>query len=279
MDDEVLVRVVHGRTCEAKELQAIGDGEPVAIAVDVQRLAVDQLHDEVRKAFGGCAAVKEAGDVWVIEACHDLALHAEAGQVKPGSEVAAHELDGDGLQVVIVGADGTVDDAHAAGADLLDELVGADATAYAEGLACGVGGLRGAGERRVFEKAGRVVIGEDEAVQVVAKLSFLAGCIDEGGPLLRGKSHDLVEQLADVPPLKGLRHTLDPVTQLVLEPCFGAGPLPLNGGWRDAEDGGALLLREATEESHLDDATSLRVEFAQSIKRLVQREDVDVLLP
>ena len=75
---------------------------------------------------GGRAAVEQAGDVRVLEPRQDLALRAELPHAL-GVEQAAHHLDGDLLQELVVVALGQVDGAHAALAEHRHELVGAQA--------------------------------------------------------------------------------------------------------------------------------------------------------
>ena len=118
MDDQVLVRVMHGGADCAEELQAIGDGYVPVVAVIVQRLALDVFEDEVGNAVLGRSAVEQPGDVRVIQARQDLPLVTEA--LPDGVRVHAplDQLNGHLLAILIIRPVGQVDRAHAAPADL-----------------------------------------------------------------------------------------------------------------------------------------------------------------
>ena len=78
-----------------KELESFGDVQLMRVAVVVQRLPFDKLHDEVRQAVVSGAAVEQAGDVWMIERGEDLSLFAEAAQDEVGVHAALDQLDRD----------------------------------------------------------------------------------------------------------------------------------------------------------------------------------------
>src|SRR5947209_18331142 len=65
---------------------------------------------------------------------------------------------------------------------------------------------------------------------------------------------------------------------LPVEPGLSHAPLPLDRGGADAYDFGGLLDGESAEEAQFDDATLLRVEFGESLERLVQCDEVCVAL-
>ena len=62
------------------------------IAVAIERLAFDVLHDEVRQAVIGGAAVEQACDVWMIEGSEYLSFLAKAAQDKVGIHAALDQL-------------------------------------------------------------------------------------------------------------------------------------------------------------------------------------------
>ena len=100
--------------------------EAVLVAVAVDRLAVDVLHDEVRLAVVGHAAVEQPRDVRMIERREDLSLGAEAVASMSASEPAAQQLERDLLLELSVGALGEEDAPMPAAAELADDAIGAD---------------------------------------------------------------------------------------------------------------------------------------------------------
>ena len=109
--------------------------ELVAVAILGDRDALDQLHDEVGPAGVGGAGVEDLGDVGVVHQRQRLPLGLEAGDDLAGVHARLDDLErdlaADGLLLL-----GHVDDAHAAFADLLEQLVGADTGArpFQDGL-------------------------------------------------------------------------------------------------------------------------------------------------
>src|SRR5205085_5790677 len=94
VDHQVLVGVAHGRADGLKELQSVRNGQLTSIAVQVNRLAFNVLHDEVGQAVAGRAAIQQASDVGVIEHGQDLALTAKSQNDIVGIQSAADDFDG-----------------------------------------------------------------------------------------------------------------------------------------------------------------------------------------
>ena len=120
-----LVRVLDRLADRDEQLQPLARRELVVVAVLGDRHAVDQLHDEVGPAAVGRAGVEHLGDVRVVHHRQGLPLGLEAGDDLRAVHARLDDLEGD------LAADrllllGHVDDAHAAFADLLQQLVGAD---------------------------------------------------------------------------------------------------------------------------------------------------------
>ena len=88
MDDEVAVRVGHGRADGEEELQPPLHREALLVAVLHEREALDVLHDEVGQPVLRLAAVEDLGDVRVVERGENLPLVAEAAEdvLKKGVE-------------------------------------------------------------------------------------------------------------------------------------------------------------------------------------------------
>ena len=70
------------------QLQALPHGQALGVAVNVDRLAFDQLHDEVGVAVRARPAVEQAGDRRMVEAGEDLPFGLEAGHDLGGFETA-----------------------------------------------------------------------------------------------------------------------------------------------------------------------------------------------
>ena len=97
-------------------------GEGILAAKDVDRAAYDVFHGEEGDAVGGGAAVKEAGDVRVVEISEDLALVAQSrGRFGRADPVRQH-LDRNALRELRVVALGQVHRAHPALAEQSDQM-------------------------------------------------------------------------------------------------------------------------------------------------------------
>jgi hypothetical protein len=86
-----------------------------------------QFHGEVGPAVASDADIEKAGHVGVRETGEDLAFAAEAADEGIVGEAGPQDLEGDHHAELLVFADGTIDDAHAAFADLGENAIGADA--------------------------------------------------------------------------------------------------------------------------------------------------------
>ena len=95
------------------------------VAVLRDRHALDQLHDEVGPAGVGRARIEHPGDVRMVHHRQGLPLGLEAGDHLPRVHARLDDLERD-RPLDRLGLLGHEDDAHAAFADLLQQLVGAD---------------------------------------------------------------------------------------------------------------------------------------------------------
>ncbi len=117
------------------------------LAIDVDGLTGDQLHDQVGHTLFGGAAIDQTRDIGMFQLGQDLPF----GTKPPGDPgrvvIDTHQLDGHARMVMIVGALGLIHLAHAATADQLDEAVRPQARSDAEVGKDGFGrhATRGAG--------------------------------------------------------------------------------------------------------------------------------------
>ena len=114
---QVLVRVLHRGADLAEEVDPGVEPQAVPVAVLVDGRALDVLHDQVRPAVVGRAAVQQARDAGVVEGGQDLAFGAEPGREVGAVRPVAQDLEGDLLLVGVVGAHREVHGAHAAFAE------------------------------------------------------------------------------------------------------------------------------------------------------------------
>src|SRR5690606_18439395 len=124
MDDEVAVRVLDGVANPAEQLDAPPHRNSHALAVRRDGFPVDVLHREVGTAVDVRAAVEEARDEGMFEPREDLTFAPEAREHRGIARAGPHDLQGDTLLELAVGALRLVDDAHAAAPDLADDPVG-----------------------------------------------------------------------------------------------------------------------------------------------------------
>src|SRR5579862_3015728 len=123
MNHQALMRILHGGAHPAKKLQATGDRKPMDVTVPVDRDAFHQLHYQIRDALLGRSSVQQAGDVRVVESRQDLAFMAKTLQQESSVEAATHDLDCNLFVVLPVGARCAINRAHAAVADLFQNVV------------------------------------------------------------------------------------------------------------------------------------------------------------
>ncbi len=133
VNHQALMRVLHGGADRSKQFETFGNRQSTGIAVLVDGCAVDQFHDQIGHSIVGGATIEQAGDVGMVETGQDLALVAEALQDELVVEAATHQLDGNLMLELAIDADGAVDLSHAAAADFLKDVVGADPAADTRG--------------------------------------------------------------------------------------------------------------------------------------------------
>ena len=200
VDDEVRVGVRHGGEDVEEEPDAGLDVEGPALAPAVDRLALDVLEHEVRLAGRGDAGVEELGDVGVFQPRQDRGLAAEAGGPRRAQERGGEELDRGHPLEVAVDSPRQPDAAHPAGAERLDQRIGAEDLSHEAGL----------GEQvlRVVLQVLLVAQGalfSEEQLEVRGERGVCAREVGEIPlPLLDGELERLVEVGADEPPALAL---------------------------------------------------------------------------
>jgi hypothetical protein len=144
VNDQVPVGVLDRRAQLSEELQALRDRMALAIAVPIDGLPLDVLHDEVGTSVLSCATIEKAGDVRVIEAREDLSLPAKARNDLVPVHIRSDDLDRDALLVLLVCPCREVHAPHAPAPELLESLIGADPKLepLRPGRGRGGGGLR-----------------------------------------------------------------------------------------------------------------------------------------
>ena len=108
-------------------MEACIEGQPITVAVDVDRYPVDVLHDDVGQPVRSRAAVEQPCNVRMIERCENLPFDLRPLVDGGVDEMVADQLDCHALLELIVRALGEIDDGHAAGADTAHETILADA--------------------------------------------------------------------------------------------------------------------------------------------------------
>ena len=195
MDDEPAVGVGDGLADLLEEREPGVAREPAPVAIRRQRLAVDELHHEVRPPVGGRARVEQPSDAGVVEPGKDLALAAEAGEHLVGVHPPLDELQGDLLREGAVGAGGAVDHAHPPPPEhpldpVRPDPVSGDEVRLRRGVRLGADGLeqvRGEAGGVLAEGGARYLVKGDEVGGGAVELGVVAaGGAEAGGALVGG---------------------------------------------------------------------------------------------
>ena len=170
----------------------------MGLAPRVDRLAIDQLHDQVGHAVVGAAGIEQLGDARMIEAGEHAPLEAEPLDDR-GRAPRRQDLDrGPPVELVVV-ALRREHDAHAAAADFRDQPIGAEPSAdqcRGQDVADGVAGGRGRIERGIAV-VGPQQLGDGGAGRLVAVR------LQPGLALRRRPLPHFLEQRADPGPQTG----------------------------------------------------------------------------
>jgi OmpA-OmpF porin, OOP family len=122
--DQPPVCVLHRVAHLAEECEPRPQVQAQAVAVQVDRLALDVFHHEEGRAVGRHPGIEEAGDAGVVQPRQDLPLGEEATPEQVGVEAGRKHLDRDAHLHLAAGALRQVDRPHPPLADAADEPVG-----------------------------------------------------------------------------------------------------------------------------------------------------------
>jgi len=192
--------VSHGGADAKEQPEAVADGQPVRIAVSVDRLPFDQLHHKVGQAFRCGAAIDEPGYVGMLQIGQDLAFGAETRDRKRGLETALHHFDRNLLAVFVVCAHGAKNRAHAAFADLLGDLVGAQPATDPRLLNGNAAPQILAQLRSRLQEATGLVIGANERIDISSQRRFRAGSAEKLIPLVDGQFECPIDHVPHLDP-------------------------------------------------------------------------------
>ena len=204
MDDQVLVGEVDGRADLPEELEPLVGRQLPLVAILVDRLPLDILHDEVGTAILGGAAVEQLGDVRMVQVSEDLALGAEAADDLVRVHAAPDELEGHPLLELLVRPLRQVDRAHAPPAELAHHPVGADALPRREGHI-----LLGAdAEDGRLDEVAELGLGGEEGFHFAPQLVVpFTGGIEESRPFGLFPIQGALEDDFDLLPALGCHHS------------------------------------------------------------------------
>lgn len=206
MDHQVRMRGLHRPAHAHEQGQALAHVRPARLAPGVQRFAVDEFHHQVGQAGCGGAAVVQARDVRVLQACEDASL---LGQALGGARIGqpAQQLDRDLARIEVVGALGGVDHAHAAGGQALGQAPGAERVA---GLEFGRGDPRQQSVQRCAGALQRNGLGAEQFQGLAQQLGVGGQALELAAPGVGRKIADRIEQFTQLLPTPVIAHAAPP---------------------------------------------------------------------
>src|SRR5262245_195845 len=193
MNNKMAMRVRHRRANIEKERENLSGGKPRFAAILRDAPSRHVLHDDVGQTFGGGAAVKQPGDIRMIQAGENLPFAPETLQDKVGVHAGRYQLDRGFYLVLVIVALGQVHRAHAAAADLANQPVGADPFRSAPG-ALGVDKMPNAGSDLILNKRSGLLVVLQEGVDLAEQVRVaIASRLDPRAALAGGNVQRLVE--------------------------------------------------------------------------------------
>src|SRR5262249_1971295 len=130
VNDQILMGKLHRCAKSSKQLQSLRDGELVLCAVAINAYALDVVHDQVGHPVGSRPTVEKAYDVGMLEIRKNLTLLSKSLQELGAVQAGTSQLDRHPLSIGVVRAKGEEYAPHAAAADLVDDLIDAEAAPH-----------------------------------------------------------------------------------------------------------------------------------------------------
>src|SRR5690606_35963186 len=126
MNDQVLMCVLNSAADLQEELEPIANIQAMLVAVFVERLTMDVLHDEERLSFCGFSSVDETRDIRMIETCQDLPLRTEALARIAMDRRRVDDLDRNLCGILAIGTLREINSACASVAEYRDQSIAVD---------------------------------------------------------------------------------------------------------------------------------------------------------
>src|SRR4029450_945199 len=95
--------VVNGVADRPKQFQSFSNVELVVIAIGVEGLTLDELHDEVGEAIVGWATGEQSGNGRVVKPCEYLPLFAEPTKDEVGIHSPLHKFNCGSFVKLVIG--------------------------------------------------------------------------------------------------------------------------------------------------------------------------------
>src|SRR5262249_9165471 len=130
MDDPLLMSMLHRLAGTEEKIESLLQRQVMLVAIASDRYPLNQFHDEIRSAGRGRPAVMHLGDIRMIHDRERLPLSFETSDDLPRVHAGLEHLEGN-LAADWLGLLGEEDDAEAAFADVLEELVRTDDRSWA----------------------------------------------------------------------------------------------------------------------------------------------------
>ncbi|MCG3159888.1 MAG: hypothetical protein JMDDDDMK_00913 [Acidobacteria bacterium] len=203
MNDQILVSELNGGANLTEESQSFVDRELIGFAILRNRLALDELHHEVRQPVFGLAAVNQPRDVRMFEPGQDAPFARETVADENGVHSAFDDLDGDLLLELLVGPGGFVNRAHPAATDQPGHAVSAQPPPDQFVVRFARERLGRAANRVVDERVGDFVI--EQRLDLAPQFIVAAAALSQQRVALTGRAFD-----------DGLKYFFD------LSPAFGS---------------------------------------------------------
>src|SRR5690349_20725990 len=175
MDDEVLVRRIHGATDVDEQSETRRDVEAVTVAVRRDRQTIDVLHHEIGELSVGRAAVEQLCNVRMAQRGEDLPLGDEAAVQLLGVWAVTQQLDRDLATELAVVALGEIDHAHAAATELAYDAI----RAYAAVEQWLDGERRCRRRQPTLENAGGQIVCGQQAIDLASELGIVCAALTQ----------------------------------------------------------------------------------------------------